>query len=181
MALAKESKEINGKKMKDEEKDKNEMKRNDMKRNDMKRNEMKRYEENRGETIMPSYLVIPVDREFQTRKNLNEILSKMGLEKLLEQHLRNIIGGQKILTSQMTQASYANSKEGYIVVQKMFLSNSEVRKFTENKLMAYNSQFCTAQQRIQERANIIENLKIMNRALVKKPKEATVYELLLSS
>ena len=56
------------------------------------------------ENFKPSYLVIPVDFAFQTRENLHEMLYKMGLEKLLEQHSRNIIGGYNILTSQLKES-----------------------------------------------------------------------------
>ena len=40
----------------------------------------------------------------------------------LEQHSRNIIGGCNILTIQLMHTSYANSKEGYILVQTMYLN-----------------------------------------------------------
>ena len=66
----------------------------------------------------------------------------MGLEKLLEQHNRNIIGGLKILTSQLTQAFYANYKEGYILIHRMFLSNTGVRQLNKKELMFYSGQLC---------------------------------------
>ena len=65
--------------------------------------------------------MIPLDRAFQTRENLHKMLYKINLEKLLGKQSRNIIGGHNILTSQQTQDSYANRKEGYIFGHIIFM------------------------------------------------------------
>ena len=68
-------------------------------------------------------MIIPVGRNFEEKKTLQQKLVKMDCEGLFHKQTKMIAVGTKINSSRSTQTCYCNQKEGYQLNSENFLGN----------------------------------------------------------
>ena len=82
--------------------------------------EEKSHEESVQET---KFVIVPVGRNFEDEKTLQQKLGKMNCEGLFDKQGKTIAEGTKINSSKLTQTGYSNQKEGYQLNSGNFLGN----------------------------------------------------------